>query len=1177
MTEINSNEEESIRIDVVTVQLGKDQDRLPLDTYHKFKAYLIKELNLDATEQYLPDMGRKSFFLLAATGLGKTVIVPLHNWLEIFKRVKHTTIYSYDNKYTPTVYVVVPTVTIAEDQVTFLNAMYDKFCKANGINSKALFGCKTVKGSTNYHAPIQFLTTGVFEAMAVNNSFQLTNHSILIDEAHKTLETSQCFEVALTNTRYRGVKVDYMSATVDTTGLQAKLGVETFIKADAIRHPIYKYNTNQSMLDSIVHVIGNCICDFNVNSPYFPRGGFMGRDFFTELTEEWKYRPSAMLAIVNCKRDTQELTEVVNQNFPGFPVLHFSSTIKRNPKLAAQFQSKIDHLTKLKQNYLVISTNVVEMGVTFNNLDWVITKDQEYINSNGDLALTPLKVNALYQRLGRVGRKGVGIGIITNDGGSYYSSLDNTELNSLVNEPIAFPCQDGGDELIAMNTLILGWQDIEVRDKLVEWNSPSQVHLSEPRIDSIIRNREILKRLGVLNSNNTVANMGTQIHQMMTYTGLSAYNCQAILASYHNKNWTEFSFQLARSVVAKYTYSDFPIVGYDVTKDTSNSIVEVYKLLSNSIVSITQSNIIGFGDYCLNVSEMVDDNIQTEYQDPQSDNQYKPLKVATKFYSDLLVLATAAFNAIARTNENPIVPIFVTHKNGKNWEVKEVNLLQYNDSYTLLPDQSWTTVQLTGKARISTDGRNFEKSEMMTELTNFNTTNLLEYEWAEAYTDKSGWVSPLNFQDLLDIKYRKGATFHVIHKLHKNYDQTEYSKLFHAFFGPVYRFQIPDLASYSPAIEEDDDDQDYYFGTQSDSECIDGKDYEGYFQDSVEYLIALDCFHNEVTTVDSSDIFQESEGYYIDLDLFHGYVTSYEAAEDYQTFDSYLEEFACFEALHVPDHYKLLLDFVSASEAELDKIIERNNLNQADKLWDTLWEYIKKYEIEHNIDFSQNSFEDFVDKSISFHKSYDEDLLIDDSQPTNYSPTISQVNTTPKVSMLDGSNLYRTLPVIHEYNLDNLKLLANHITPNSPHLEKLIYRSPNGQFELGLNWKQQLTCFSNTMDQECEIKLIGRDLHMRFDYHPEVYGLSTYIAKDIYSWFGYRDINTIHPDCIQVLYNHIGKVFYVGKNNRGEVCAWRIDSNASMPLELRSNGNLVVHGEHYQTFTIANFVAKYWS
>jgi superfamily II DNA/RNA helicase len=805
-----------IKTNVVTVQLGKGQDQVSIDIFNQFKQFLITQLKLDAIKEYLPEMKHKPFFLLAATGLGKTVIVPLHNWLEIFNRVKHTRIYSYDNNHTPSVFVVVPTVTIAEDQVSFLNEMYDKFCELNQINSKSLFGCKTVKGSINNNAPIQFLTTGVFEAMAVNDSFQLTNHAIIIDEAHKVLETSCGFEVALTNLRYKGVRIDYMSATVDTRGLLEKLGVELIIKADSIRHPIYKYNTNQSMIDSMVDVIQHCLIKCSHKSPYLPKSEFCDRDFYDELSDSWNHRPSAMLAIVNSKRDIEELTSVVNDNFPSFPVLHYSSAIKRSHQLNNEFQARVKELTRQNKNYLIISTNVVEMGVTFDNLDWVITKDQEYTNVNDKLTLTPLKVNSLYQRLGRVGRHGLGIGIITNDGGSYYSSLPNHELNCLTNETINFPCQTGGDDLIAMNTILHNWSDSEFKNKLTQWNCPSQVHLNSTRVEAIINKREILKDLYTMNPDQSISNMGRLMHQMMNYTGLSPYNCYAIIAAYTHKDWSEFSFFLAQSIVAKYTFYDFPRAGFltDLTvKENTNSIVEIYNKFCNTI---QPSQPLELGDYGKNhffIKELEESRMCPDYEENVLKTQIFDLPVVNQFYTELLELATTVLNVFAKHKGFCNIPIFETKQNGKNLEIQEINLVAYNKEHTILAQSPWCQVHLTGKARASRDGRHYKDAVMLTDLNNFNQLHILEYQFCKSTTGQLGWISAIHFTDILQAKYHEGLPFYAIVNFVKNNDGKESAKLLHAFFGTPHKFIPSDISAYSADSNSDDDwsiDADYY-------------------------------------------------------------------------------------------------------------------------------------------------------------------------------------------------------------------------------------------------------------------------------------------------------------------------------------------------------------------------------
>ncbi|MGL4758304.1 MAG: hypothetical protein ACRCXZ_03135, partial [Patescibacteria group bacterium] len=77
--------------------LGKGQDWIKLEHIVLFKEYLISNLNLDGIKQYLPMMGKETFFLLAATGLGKTVVTPVHNWLNIFLNIDVQDQYNYDD------------------------------------------------------------------------------------------------------------------------------------------------------------------------------------------------------------------------------------------------------------------------------------------------------------------------------------------------------------------------------------------------------------------------------------------------------------------------------------------------------------------------------------------------------------------------------------------------------------------------------------------------------------------------------------------------------------------------------------------------------------------------------------------------------------------------------------------------------------------------------------------------------------------------------------------------------------------------------------------------------------------------------------------------------------------------------------------------------------------------
>ncbi len=1198
----------------ISVQLGPDQDHQSISTLAQFKQYLITEIKLDAISQYLPDMRRKTFFLLAATGLGKTVIVPLHSYLEIFNRVRHTTQYLYDNKYTPKVFVIVPTITIAEDQVGFLNSMYDKFCEANGYNSKHLFGCKTAKGGINHHAPIQFLTTGVFEAMASNNSFQVNNHSILIDEAHKTLETSPTFEIALTNTRYREVRVDYMSATVDTTSLQHKLGVEVFIKADAIRHPIYKTNTYLPLVDSIVDIIGNCICDFNPRSKYIPHQLFQGRDFFQELSEQWRHRPSAMLVIVNSKKDIEKVSEVVRQSFPGLPILNFSSAVKKNKKLNDQFNSSIAQFTRTKTNYLIISTNVVEMGVTFDNLDWVVTKDQEYSNNNNQLELTPLKVNALYQRLGRVGRKGLGMGIITNDGSSYYSSLPNSDLNSLTNEPIDFPLTNNGIEQIAMNSLVLGWSDLEFNEKLIQWNCPSQVHRDLGRVMRIMIARETLKSYGITDNQGKANNHGLQVQQVMNYTGLSAYNTQLILEAIKSENWSDFSFHLTKSIVERLTFSDFGITKSENCEgsDFKLSVVELYNYLCDYRLENLESRFFNLGATNSKSKIRKENNAQVDLIDSIESELSKADKVFVRFQSDLNALATALYNALVRTKKDIRIPILKTTKQGKDYEVTNINLQPYYGPYNPESNSNCYPMLLTGIARITNDGRNFTEIPIPSDTANLNPNSGLEYQCKCVLLDKIVWVSPLHFTDINIDTFKNQETFYIFVKTLKDKEGNEALQALHISKQVLSKNQNTNLSNYidPEELEYLDECQSLF---ESEAWSIYSSRISNYFQTTEAYFIALDEFtnlpinsqvkheSNQEKIQFSPEVFEndDDEFYYRNVFIYFD-----ENEEDEELEDA--DDLILIERLDSPDsritsveesdffqntdeYQNCLLQFIEEAKIETESqntVVDNNDYqssSDSNSITDSttlIDEYLMYNDLGflHHIDFDNVSDPQLTQD----HRQQFKELQQDTTPPNQGEVVITSVDTRCPIEhkielFTSGAEYYTTLPDIKVFNLENLKLLVNQIKPQSPHLKKLIFKSPTGQFEIGLNRRGELKAYSIIMDQECNLNFIGSDLLISFHFQPAQEGLSYYLAKDIYTWFGYDTSNITHPDCLEVLYTHLGKIFYVGKTSPNTICTYRIGSNEIMAAQLQDEQNLKVYCAYTgKTYTVFGFVKKYF-
>ncbi|MGL4758555.1 MAG: helicase-related protein, partial [Patescibacteria group bacterium] len=713
--------------------------------------------------------------------------------------------YNYDDKQLPKIFVVVPTIAIAEDQHDFLNKKYLEFSQLNEVESHSLFGCKSAKGSSNYNAPIQFVTTGVFEAMASNNSFVPGIHSILIDEAHKTLETSIGFEIGLTNTKYRGIRIDYMSATVDTEGLASKLGVEVFIKADAIRHPIFKHNTQATINDSILDVLDKCLVNFTPNSPYFPKGLFLGRDFVGELMTEWEYRPSAMLAIVNSKKDTLALTEIVKAQYPSLPILHYSSAHKKNPKTNDKFLAEIAKYTQKKQNYLIISTNVVEMGVTFDNLDWVITKDQELFNDERELVLKPLKVNSLYQRLGRVGRKGVGIGLITNDGGSYYSKLDDNELNTLTNEPICFPCSKGAIDFLAINTLYLGWKDEDLVSSLIQWNSPSQAHLNTDTVNSIITKRKELIQTGLSSKNDRLSKLGKTVHQLMLYTGLTASNCRLIAEAYFNQDWARFSFEISKSIVELYSYADFKIKKSELTNG-STSVIEIYNYICDfvSYQKLTiQPDIPNYDssfEDCRANTVLFGDALTVEYvYDSSNETKEQRVHKINNFYNELLTLTSTVLNAFAKLKSGMDFPTIRSKKEGKNWIAKKINLQRYSGEYVPDLELGWVKVQLTGQARLAESKHKHSSLSIPEDLESYNSDSGLEYQWVEVDGERKGWINPFVFPQLTNPEYGCGQQFLVLIKAIKNFDLSIRFALTHALF----EFEEKAVISVQPTSKDD--------------------------------------------------------------------------------------------------------------------------------------------------------------------------------------------------------------------------------------------------------------------------------------------------------------------------------------------------------------------------------------
>jgi Helicase conserved C-terminal domain/DEAD/DEAH box helicase len=476
---------------------------------HQFLDYIIDSHSLTIGEYFSQISVDKSFFMLAATGLGKTVALPVYLLYLLLQKLEAGADH-LDN--IPTIWVVVPKITIAESEAYHLNELWSQFLLSIVTNvdptkpvlksdkkeilPQYLFGYRTSNGSKYVDAPIQFITTGILPLIASGDKLDKSQNLVIIDEAHVSLETTEDMEIAITLLKQQGVIVNYMSATVDSHELEERLGT-TIISADKARFKNFYHNTGKPMLDCIEEIITKTLIEFDTASEYYPAiresdleqhwkiAVLQGTQCF-ETTKDKPTRSSGLLIAINSQQGEGSDAKAVEQKIHrlckdhGILVLTFSSKINKDPKLKKRFDLAFERIQRKNLKYIIISTSVIEMGITWPTLDHVATMDSEYetVNLNGyEVLLTvPLGTNALKQRIGRVGRKRAGCGYITKEFGTEYTDLTDEELNGtgLKNQPISFP-------LSRVAPMKLGYillrQNLttqsQIKDYLVKYRFPS--------------------------------------------------------------------------------------------------------------------------------------------------------------------------------------------------------------------------------------------------------------------------------------------------------------------------------------------------------------------------------------------------------------------------------------------------------------------------------------------------------------------------------------------------------------------------------------------------------------------------------------------------------------------------------------------------------------------------------
>jgi len=488
----------------------------------EFLRWLVNEHKLEIC-QYLEEMTERPFFLVAATGLGKTVAVPLH----VLLRQMEQGGYAEPGGAFPAtrVWVVEPRIPITTDQAAFMNELWKQFCSVTSEEGKppkrrpALFGSVSSQGARNPDAPIMFITTGILNLKVEQGELHPKRDRVIIDEAHVTMQDNAEVELATTIARNAGVAVDYMSATVDTTTLLADLRVDTLVHADKQRQPVWKHNLGRPLEEALVPLVRTMLLERDFSSAYFPRGSYPHKGALRKALTEMG-RAHGMLVVVNSfagdSSDISRLAKLLNKEFPDLPVLQLAGGVVRDPHRLAEFERQMKVIHTKWQRYVVLATSVVEMGITYPTLDYVVTMDSGYHQQSAGGSNFPvvgaLPVNSLLQRIGRVGRKRPGIAYISNEVGAAYASLDDEALNrpgALDYEPIRFPLATASMLPLAYYAAGQEWSNFY--EWLAELGLPSRIERNRQALRRLEQQFPLLEELGIATADGRLTDFGRRM------------------------------------------------------------------------------------------------------------------------------------------------------------------------------------------------------------------------------------------------------------------------------------------------------------------------------------------------------------------------------------------------------------------------------------------------------------------------------------------------------------------------------------------------------------------------------------------------------------------------------------------------------------------------------------------
>lgn len=555
----------------IQYSIDRQKQEYHLRDIQDFLQYALDAYDLSVRD-YLPQMGHEPFFLVAATGLGKTVAVPIHVYLKqlelYFEGIKDriTTMQK------PTLYIVEPRIPIAEDQMYHMNSLFAKYIRQKYGNKASrnpvLFGCVTSATSTIHpEAPIKFVTTGLLGIYAENDDLTPINDCIVIDEAHVTIEQNADVELALGICRQKGVTVHYMSATVDTSNVVELLGVTNIIMADKQRYPIWLHNLEQPMEDVIVDLVDKVLVQHDISSEYFPTSGYRRQREILNGVDTNGKRASGMLIVVNSFQSENSdvnryarMIEGADFNKPSkrVRVLRLASETIRNRSKKAAFDRQMDIIHRNNELYVIIATSVVEMGITFATLDYVVTMDSGFENDVVEGIVLPrmsfLGVNALKQRIGRVGRKRPGIGFITREVGAGFTFLSDRQINTtgLEYETIKPPYLKAPLTKLAALSFLRNASDPQ--SWLASLSLPSKPH--ERRIDEFMSERQRLVSLGIATEGGGLTFFGRYSSQWIGITDSIEYASCLQKALESNASDEEVFFYLVLVALSQHDFAE---------------------------------------------------------------------------------------------------------------------------------------------------------------------------------------------------------------------------------------------------------------------------------------------------------------------------------------------------------------------------------------------------------------------------------------------------------------------------------------------------------------------------------------------------------------------------------------------------------------------------------------------